>query len=1450
MESKEKVDIQNVSIKEIKAFIKKYRTLELDKKSGDFYNNQTIINHTHVDSKNYEIYKRNNSNNARFRRSSSSDDDDDDQKPNFFPRSNFRNSAPKRENDSENEEDYKTLFDDSPVPFTQSPTKDHYMLNSEFETLRKDHLAALHAHKADHDKLLNETKKIALARDELAQIYKDNLARDNQLGENISRIVYERIDTITSAITPILAKAHDDTFNIVKTLEKTIDEKFLSLKLKEESIDSILNNEYQMTRQAREQMMTQTSKNTLALADQQKALVEMINNIKKGNLSEEKVQNIIDAYAKKVEEQVASIKQEKMNQTIPIPLTTVAAPDIVNLELDNATKNTLRQILIKLETVDNLSLQQSALMGKVGEITQNINTINDNVKIINGNFIKLKGYASQDKDEIIATINKKGPPPPPPGANAELIKGITSSLDEKISAADAIKINAFENKLNVQKQEILKQLELVNNSLKEAPKAGTLSALNTVLESVKSSVSAVQNTLTDIRSLAQSPMITKDQIQNIISKIDTLNADTIPNAYTALSTKFDINSSVINENIQTIRSHTLTRAEHQSLLDELRSVVEPYNTNIQALENNVNSMGLFMNDVMPKTTINLENIVLQNQKASLIKLESMYQQMANTIEELNQSAKSMKALKKAEVESEATRLRINLDAAARAMDAIRHSRVIELTNLHPNMYQTAITHNNSIVAQLVNEMHVLINETFDQELLNDSNPTLNQERLQRLHIMVNTWNNMLDTNNVDDFTDEQMAWTVDKYFEFSTLVEVMEQKLEYLQSPESVLPAMLTMIKIKDSENYFHMEEMKYNQDRKKRELNVTNIPAAQPVDYNANGQIKMETIADRKAQKIYTPVTDKITGQAENPRIITQEAASFNYDTLGTLNENQIDPEIAQTNYRNLTSRLRTIFENLPTYLDQVEKYEEELDSIESEFRANNIYSQNQAKGEAMRNYIGMTKKMIIEQKKMIRIRNETTNFKQEPEFKNRDTPETGETANNKDTVNADDMLIAGPLTDTPDYTATNSEIKNVNINMAVQKNRYIAPADRGIRSQETKVLPNRIQELKEYEALSANKKKQYDRAMTRFRSEPNAHELALQAVDTSDTGLRIKKNNRYKQTSSQVSAPSGDTTYENRQNSVIRADSTQGMDEEIKDEPMDVQPKIETNVQPKVEPKIGKSTKQASRPVYKPPKGSGIKNTVLTAIEHKNNIANHENKNAKLGENLKKIYEKRKESVGIRESTNSRDLVDNMKTLPKIKGSGISKGKKMICELCGKGRESDKTFHMTKDKEILHKKCFEGKGMTRKRKIIEVARGEDMDETNPKYKKHFEDDDRHNFYEKLKNEKFDTVHEDFEKSVKGGGINLPKGLLNQASKHYIAYGTCSSHMIDIFTYLIAHILNNDMEPNELLKLNLNAMRLKILSTHQFKKKNNTLELDSSNFKNLKNSLLSSKAVLQDLIF
>lgn len=257
---------------------------------------------------------------------------------------------------------------------------------------------------------------------------------------------------------------------------------------------------------------------------------------------------------------------------------------------------------------------------------------------------------------------------------------------------------------------------------------------------------------------------------------------------------------------------------------------------------------------------------------------------------------------------------------------------------------------------------------------------------------------------------------------------------------------------------------------------------------------------------------------------------------------------------------------------------------------------------------------------------------------------------------------------------------------------------------------------------------------------------------------------------------------------------------------------------------------------------------------LKHKENVVKIKNyiksNNDFLDEESKKRKEKIVHGNGIHHSLNFRrkllSLIKSNHIKLKDKGKGVSK--KLVCSLCD-NKKNDDYYHKTKSGEILHKKCFEGKGMTKKRKLIEEDYGEDITENShdPSLRKMYEDHDNAKQEEIIDKVKLNNVHNDHMQSVNS---NL-KILAERSKKGFIAFGKVDNKLFSLLCYLLGVLNNNKDNASHWDYINYQVLRSKYLDSIKANPKLiKYIDIDTSNQESIEKAIKSHPEALFDYDF
>ncbi len=196
--------------------------------------------------------------------------------------------------------------------------------------------------------------------------------------------------------------------------------------------------------------------------------------------------------------------------------------------------------------------------------------------------------------------------------------------------------------------------------------------------------------------------------------------------------------------------------------------------------------------------------------------------------------------------------------------------------------------------------------------------------------------------------------------------------------------------------------------------------------------------------------------------------------------------------------------------------------------------------------------------------------------------------------------------------------------------------------------------------------------------------------------------------------------------------------------------------------------------------------------------------------------------------------------------------KGEGLVCAHCGKTNEEK--YHKSKSGTIMHRGCFEGKGMTPDRKLYEEDYGDDIDENGP-YQNLY---NKHNAYltaQKQGTLSYPTIYERFKKSIPTEIKPKLKKIVGVARHSLIFNGSMSENRLDEFIYLLGYIsagIDHRSSIPENIVANMEVAANKILLKYKPNEKANIniSDLDFSNFENLKKQIKENPAILYELDF
>lgn len=257
------------------------------------------------------------------------------------------------------------------------------------------------------------------------------------------------------------------------------------------------------------------------------------------------------------------------------------------------------------------------------------------------------------------------------------------------------------------------------------------------------------------------------------------------------------------------------------------------------------------------------------------------------------------------------------------------------------------------------------------------------------------------------------------------------------------------------------------------------------------------------------------------------------------------------------------------------------------------------------------------------------------------------------------------------------------------------------------------------------------------------------------------------------------------------------------------------------------------------------GDKENINKMKDYSNNSKNF------LSEEFKKRQDKMFKGNGVHNSLEfRRKLLSLIKSghVPAKKGGGVHK--KLVCSLCNNDNNDD-NYHITKSKEVLHKKCFEGKGMTKKRKLYEEDYGEDItpNSHDNNIRQMYENHSNAKQKELIDKVKLNNVHNDHMQSISKN--NSLKSLIKNAKNSYIAWGQIDSKLFSLMCYLLGVLNNNKENASDWDYINYQVLRSKYLLNHKADpKKLKYIDIDTSNQDSIEKAIKSNPEILFDFDF
>lgn len=251
-------------------------------------------------------------------------------------------------------------------------------------------------------------------------------------------------------------------------------------------------------------------------------------------------------------------------------------------------------------------------------------------------------------------------------------------------------------------------------------------------------------------------------------------------------------------------------------------------------------------------------------------------------------------------------------------------------------------------------------------------------------------------------------------------------------------------------------------------------------------------------------------------------------------------------------------------------------------------------------------------------------------------------------------------------------------------------------------------------------------------------------------------------------------------------------------------------------------RTEKRPARSNYTSPRGYGITNEEIKNLHFKKHYSDKE---------LSDIHKKERVEASKTKDIAHRNYVDvNLDTLRnhiKQKNSESRNSEKIgmgiKCSHCDKEPSSEQdTMHISKSGELMHKKCFVGKGMTSKRKLLEHDYGEDVTEESarsPKAKEVLSTIKSKFYAEKLKNTKFETNWSQFKRGA-SSVLNVD-AVIHQAKHNSLFTGPFNENQLNKFVTLVGYVSSGIDHMNKIdhnLVSNLEVGAIQFLKKHKSK--------------------------------
>jgi hypothetical protein len=226
----------------------------------------------------------------------------------------------------------------------------------------------------------------------------------------------------------------------------------------------------------------------------------------------------------------------------------------------------------------------------------------------------------------------------------------------------------------------------------------------------------------------------------------------------------------------------------------------------------------------------------------------------------------------------------------------------------------------------------------------------------------------------------------------------------------------------------------------------------------------------------------------------------------------------------------------------------------------------------------------------------------------------------------------------------------------------------------------------------------------------------------------------------------------------------------------------------------------------------------------------------------------------MSLKQRAQANPLTKEVKAENREKGEGVLLG----CGICG-GNEDKDDWHMSKSGEVMHESCFRERGMSKKRKLYSQDRGEAINDSsiNPEARQLYASHKRARTMQLMRGGALMSIHDEYRASIpeeNGHDSKILSNMLARSSNQYVAWGDEQTDDLGkkFYTHLLAQKLGSRNTITNWHAINELALRTKILSQtpiRSIKRLKTQIRLpDADSYMSLHKNLLTTPETLMQL--